>query len=138
MAPESATLLGMVVVLFSLGYFAMASVPFLFVKLDVPEVWRLFRGLINIYFRVVPLVGVVAAGALSVNGHYAMVAALLLLATATLSARRPVLARIATRALAGRAGDRAAMRQLRQFHWSAMAVNIALLALAIASMAFIF
>src|SRR5262245_23225976 len=50
MVPDFVLLYAVVIVLFPLVYFSFASIPFLFVRLDVPEVAQLFRGLFNGYF----------------------------------------------------------------------------------------
>ncbi len=137
MVPDAAPLVAVVVVLFSLAYFAMASIPFLLVRLDIPEVWRLFRGLFNIYFWVVGLAGILAAAAFATSGRVAFTAAMLLLAATAIAVRRTVLQRMDARQTAGQSGDAAAMRQLRLIHWSAMVVNIAILASIVSSLPFI-
>ncbi len=137
MVPDSAPLVAIVAVLFSLAYFAMASIPFLFVRLDIPEVWRLFRGLFGVYFWVVGLVGIVAAVAFASSGRVAVTAAMLLLASAAIAVRRTVLQGIDTQQTAGQSGDAAAMRQLRLIHWGAMLINIAILASVAGSLPFI-
>ena len=137
MVPDSAPLVAIVAVLFSLAYFAMASIPFLFVRLDIPEVWRLFRGLFGVYFWVVGFVGIVAAVAFASSGRIAVTAAMLLLAGAAIAVRRTVLQGMDTQQNAGQSGDAAAMRQLRLIHCGAMLVNIAILASVAGSLPFI-
>ena len=138
MVPDPKTLVAIVAVLFCLGYFAMASVPFLFVRLDVPEVWRLFRGLFAVYFWVVGLAGLLAALAFATSGHIVFTASMLLLAVTLVAARKAVLQRIDARQTAGRSGDVAALRQLRLIHWGAMLVNLAILASVAGSIPYIF
>src|SRR5215470_4781418 len=58
--PDFIPFYAMIIVLFPLAYFAMASIPFLFVRLDIPEVWRLFRGLFNVHFWMVGVTGLLA------------------------------------------------------------------------------
>src|SRR5882672_12894199 len=53
MVPDFVPAYAVVIVLFCLTYFSMASIAFLFVRLDVPEVSRLFRGLFAVYFWLV-------------------------------------------------------------------------------------
>jgi hypothetical protein len=137
MVPEAAPLVAIVSVLFCLGYFAMASIPFLFVRLDIPEVWRLFRGLFNIYFRVIGFVAAVAAAAFAVSGDLALAAAMLMLSVMAITARTPMLQRIDMQQTAGRSGDANALRQLRRTHWGAMLVNVAILASVAGSMPFL-
>lgn len=137
MVPEVIPLLGIVIVLFSLAYFSMASIPFLFVRLDIPEVWRLFRGLFNIYFRVLAFAGFVAAAAFATSGRIGFMVGMLLLAGTAITVRKPVLQRIDTQQTAGQSGDAEAMRQLRLTHWGAMLANIALLAFVVSSLPYI-
>jgi len=129
--------MAVILVLFCFGYFAMAYIPFLFVRLDIPDVWRLFRGLFNIYFRVVAVVGVAAAAAFASSGLIAITAEMLLLAVAAIVLRSMVLERMDSEQIAGRAGDAAAMRLLRRIHWGAMLVNVAILASVAGSVPFI-
>jgi hypothetical protein len=48
MVPDFVLLYAVVILLFALAYFSMTAVAFLFVRLDIPEVARLFRGLFNV------------------------------------------------------------------------------------------
>lgn len=137
MVPDVAPLMGVVVVLFCLTYFAMASIPFLFVRLDIPEVWRLFRGLFNTYFWVIGFAGIVAALAFASSGRMAFAAAMMVLAAVVTTVRTPLMRRIDTQQTASRAGDVAALRQLRATHWGAMLVNVAILASVASSLPFI-
>lgn len=134
MVPDVAPVVAVVVVLFSLAYFAMASIPFLLVKLDIPEVWRLFRGLFNIYFSIVGVVGLMATAAFAPSGHPVFTAAMLLLAGTAIAGRKRVLQRLDTELAAWQAGDAAAMRHLRLIHWGVMLGNIAILAMVASSL----
>lgn len=126
--PDAAPLCATIIVLFCLAYFTMASIPFLFVRLDIPEVWRLFRGLFNVYFRVVGVVALAATAAFATSGHPGVMVAMLLLAGAAMVGRKTVLDRLDTQQTAWQSGDTAAMRRLRAMHWSAMLLNTAILA----------
>lgn len=128
MVPDAAPMIAVIIVIFCLAYFAMASIPFLFVRLDIPEVWRLFRGLFNVYFGVVGVIAVVAAVLFATSGSLVFPAAMLLLAGSTQWVRQPVMQSIDTQQDAGRSGDPEAMRRLRRIHWGAMLVNVAILA----------
>lgn len=137
MTPDSICLVAVVIVLFSLAYFAVASIPFLFVRLDIPEVWRLFRGLFNVYFGVVGVVGLLAAVAFATSGRVAFPAAMLVLAGAAIAVRKSVLEQMDAQQAAGRSGDAAAMRKLRLAHWGAMLVNVAIIASVVGSLPFV-
>lgn len=138
MVPEFGSVFGVVVVLFCLTYFTMASIPFLFVRLDVPEVWRLFRGLFGTYFLVIAVVALVATASFVTSGAMAFAAAMLLLAAAAMVARVPVTQRMDAQRTAWESGDTAAMRRLRTIHWAGMLINTALLASVAASLPYLF
>ena len=137
MVPDFVALYAVIIVLFSLFYFSMASIPFLFVRLDIPEVSRLFRGLFNVYFWMVGCTGVLATAVFAASGRMAFAAAMLLLAATAMAVRRMVLRRIDTQQSAWHSGDTAAMRRLRLIHWGGMLANILVLATIASSVPFI-
>jgi hypothetical protein len=122
--PDVVLLCAVVIVLFSLTYFSMASIPFLFVRLDVPEVSRLFRGLFNVYFWIVGFAGFVTSGVFAASGRIGFSAAMLLLAVTSIAGRKAVLQWIDTQQSACQSGDTAALRRLRLIHWGGMLANI--------------
>jgi hypothetical protein len=124
MVPDFVALYAVIIVLFSLFYFSMASIPFLFVRLDIPEVSRLFRGLFNVYFWIVGCTGLVATAVFAASGRIAFTAAMLLLAATAMAVRMRVLRRIDTQQNAWQSGDTAAMRRLRLIHWGGMLANV--------------
>jgi hypothetical protein len=138
MVPDFVPLFAVIVVQFSLIYFAMASIPFLFVRLDVPEVSRLFRGLFNVYFWMVGCTGLVAAALFAASGRMAFTAEMLLLAATAMAVRSRVLQRIDAQQSAWQSGDAAAMRRLRLIHWGGMLANILVFATVASSVSFIF
>ena len=137
MVPDFVPLYAIIIVLFSLTYFSMASLSFLFVRLDVPEVWRLFRGLFDTYFWVVGFTGLVATAAFAASGRMAFTAGMLLLAATAMAMRSTVLQRIDAQQTAWRSGDIAAMRRLRLIHWGGMLANILVIATIASSVPFI-
>ena len=137
MVPDFVPLYAVVIVLFSLIYFFMASIPFLFVRLDVPEVSQLFRGLFNSYFWTVGGTSLVATAVFAASGRIGFTAAMLCLAAVALAARRVVLQRIDTQQTAWQSGDTAAMRRLRLIHWGGMLANIVVLAAVASGVPFI-
>ena len=110
MVPDFGRLFAVVIVLFSLTYFSFASIPFLFVRLDVPEVSRLFRGLFDVYFWMVGCTGLVATAVFAASGRMGFTTEMLLLAATAMTVRRGVLQRIDTQQSAWQSGDTAAMR----------------------------
>ena len=137
MVPDFVALYAVIIVLFSLFYFSMASIPFLFVRLDIPEVSRLFRGLFNVYFWMVGCTGLVATAVFAASGRWAFAAAMLLLAATAMAVRRMVLQRIDTQQSAWKSGDSAAMRRLRLIHWGGMLANVLVFATIASSVPFI-
>ena len=99
MVPDFVPLYAVVIVLFSLLYFAFASIPFLFVRLDVPEVGRLFRGLFSVYFWMLSITAVVATAAFAANGRMGFTAGMLLLTAGAVTMRGWTLKRIDAPAL---------------------------------------
>src|SRR5258705_3793490 len=87
MVPDFVALYAVVIVLFSLIYFSFASIPFLFVRLDVPEVSRLFRGLFNSYFWIVGAAGLIATSVFAASGRMAFTAAILLFPPTAIAVR---------------------------------------------------
>ena len=128
MAPDFVALYAVVIVLFSLIYFSFASIPFLFVRFDVPEVSRLFRGLFNSYFWIVTVTGLVATAVFAASGRKGFMAEMLLLAATAMAVRTRVVPRIDTQLTACKSGDAAAMRRMRLIHWGGMLANIVILA----------
>jgi hypothetical protein len=135
--PDFVPVCAVIIVLFSQAYFCMASIPFLFVRLDIPEVSRLFRGLFNIYFWIVGFTGLLIAGVFAARGHIGFMAAMLLLAVASIAGRRRVLQWIDTQQSAWQSGDTTAMRRLRLIHWGGMLTNILVIATVASSVPFI-
>jgi len=138
MVPDFVPLYAVITVLFSLLYFCFASVPFLFVRLDVPEVGRLFRGLFRAYFWMIAVTGFVAGAAFAASGRIAFMAGMFVLAAGASAMRGWTLQRIDAQQNACRAGDHAAARRLRMFHLSGMAANVMLLASVASSLRYLF
>jgi len=126
MVPDLAPFLAVIAVLFSLAYFAMASFPFLLVRLEIPQVWRLFRGLFDIYFKMVGVVGILAAIAFATDAHPIFAAAMLMVGGVAIASRRRVLQRMDT--LYASCSSAAGAGAIRDIHGGTMLVNVAVLA----------
>jgi hypothetical protein len=137
MVPDFVPLYAIVFVLFSLIYFSLASISFLLVRLNDPDVSRLFRGLFNVYFWMVGGTSLVATAVFAASGRMAFTAAMLLLAATAMASRRRVLQLIDTQQTAWQSGDTAAMRRLRLIHWGGMLANIVILVTVASSVRFI-
>ena len=138
MVPDFVALYAVVIVLFSLIYFSFASIPFLFVRLDVPEVSRLFRGLFNSYFWLVGATGLVATAVFAASGRTAFTAEMLVLAATAMAVRTRVLQLIDAQQTAWQSGDAAAIRRMRLIHWGGMLANVLVIATVASSVSFIF
>ena len=51
MTPDGVAVAVMIILLFPMGYFMLASPAFLLVKLDIQPVTQLLRGMFNAHFR---------------------------------------------------------------------------------------
>jgi hypothetical protein len=138
MVPDFVAAYAVVIVLFCLIYFSFAATAFLFVRLDIPEVSRLFRGLFNAHFWMVGCAGLLAAAVFAASGRMAFAAAMLLLAATAMAVRSRVLQRIDMQVAAWQSGDAAAVRRLRLIHWGGMLANILVIATVARSVTFIF
>ena len=68
---DAVALAAIVILLFPMGYFFLASPAFLLVKLDIPEVARLLRGMFNAYFLMLSIAGAIGTLAFALTGHLA-------------------------------------------------------------------
>ena len=137
MLPDFVPLYALVVVLFSLIYFSLASISFLLVGLEIPEVSQLFRGLFNVYFWMVGATSLLATAVFAASGRMAFTAAMLLLASTAMAVRSRVLQLIDAQQAAWQSGDNTAMRRLRLIHWGGILANIVILSTLASSARFI-
>ena len=61
MTPDGVAVAVMIILLFPMGYFTLASPAFLLVKLDIQPVAQLLRGMFNAHFLVMRIAGVIGA-----------------------------------------------------------------------------
>ena len=123
MTPDQAVLFSTIILLVPMGYFLLAAPAFLLVKLDVPPVTRLMRGMFNAYFLVLTGSGVIGTLAFAAAGRFVVALGIALIAAFAVLGRRWFLQRMDAAADARDAGDPRAVRRLRQLHWSGMACN---------------
>ena len=57
MTPDGVALAAIVILLFPMGYFFLAAPAFLLVKLDIPHVTQLLRGMFNAHFLMMSIAG---------------------------------------------------------------------------------
>jgi hypothetical protein len=137
MTPDGAALAAIVILLFPMGFFLMSSPAFLLVKLDIPEVTQLLRGVFNAYFLMVEIAAVIGIAILAVVGQPALTVAAAAIAASTFWARRWFLARWDAQLRARDAGDATAVRRLRHLHWGGMISNLIQLIVVVSSIPFI-
>jgi uncharacterized membrane protein len=123
MVPDQIVLFSTIILLVPMGYFLLADPAFLLVKLDVPPVTRLLRGMFNAYYLVLAVAGVVATVAFAVDGRWMVALCIGLIAAFAVVARRWFLQRLDAEADARDAGDPNAVRRLRRLHWGGMLCN---------------
>jgi hypothetical protein len=123
MMPDAVVLLVTIILLLPTGYFLLVAPAFLFVKLDIPPVTRLLRGLFDSYFLAMSIAAVIGTTALAVTGRLALAIGIALIAAFAVSARRWFLRRMDAALDARAAGDADAIRQLRRLHWGGMLCN---------------
>ena len=134
MTRDGFALAATVILLLPMLYFAMTSPTFLLVKLDIPQVTRLLRGLFNVYFLIVSIAGVIGTVAFAVDGRPVVAIAFGLIAAFAVWARRWFLRQMDAQLSARDAGDADAVRRLRRLHWGGMACNAVQLVAIMASL----
>ena len=123
MTPDAVVLFATIVLLLPMGYFLLAAPAFLLVRLDVPAVAQLLRGMFNAYFLALAIAGVIGTLAIAVEGRLVVALGVGLIAAFAVSARRWFLQRMDAQLGARLAGDAAAARRLRRLHWGGMLCN---------------
>ncbi len=137
MMPDPLLLFATIILLLPMGYFLLAAPAFLLVKLDIPPVTQLMRGMFNAYFLILAIAGVIATLAFALEGRLAVAIAIALIAAFAVSARRWFLERMDTELTARDAGDTNAVRKLRRLHWGGMLCNAAELVTIVSSIPYI-
>jgi len=137
MTPDAVAVAVMVILLFPMGYFTLASPAFLLVKLDIQPVAQLLRGMFNAHFLVMRVAGIVGTVILLLDGRLLAATGVGLLAALAIWGRRWFMQRMDDQLSARDAGDAEAPRRLRRLHWSGMLGNAALLVALVASIPYI-
>lgn len=137
MTPDPIAIAAMIILLFPMGYFTLASPAFLLVKLDIRPVALLLRGMFNAHFLVMGVAGIMGTVAFLVAGRLVFAAVVGLLAALAIWGRGWFMQRMDDQLSAGNAGDTEAPRRLRRLHWSGMLCNAVLLAALLASIPYI-
>jgi hypothetical protein len=137
MKPDAVAVAALVILLFPMGYFLLASPAFLLVKLDIPPVTQLLRGMFNIQFRMMSVAGVIGTAAFLVAGRPLFAIGIGLIAAFAIWGRKWFMQRMDDQLDARDAGDSDAVRRLRRLHWSGMLCNAVLIAAIVASIPYV-
>lgn len=126
-----------VILLFPMGFFLLSAPAFLLVKLDIPPVTVLLRGLFNAHFLMMGIAGVICTIAFAVAGRPLFALAVGLIAAFAIWERGRFLQQMDAELGARDAGDVSAVRRLRRMHWAGMLCNAAVLAAFVASIPYV-
>jgi hypothetical protein len=123
MMPDPVLLFATVILLLPMGYCLLAAPAFLLVRLDIPPVTMLLRGLFNAYFVLLAIAGVIGTVAFALEGRLVGAVGIGLIAAFAVLGRRWFLRRMDADLNARDAGDPDAVRRLRRLHWGGMLCN---------------
>ena len=137
MTPDGAALAAIVILLFPMGYFFLASPAFLFVKLDIPPVTQLLGGMFSVQFLMLRITAVIGMIAFAVAGRPSFVAGIGLIAAFAFWGRDWFMRRWQAQLNARDAGDADAVRRLRRLHWGGMLTNAVVLIAVVASIPYV-
>jgi len=126
-----------IILLFPMGFFLLSSPAFLLVKLDIPEVTQLLRGLFNAYFLMMSIAGVIGTVTYAVAGRPVFAIGIGLIAAFAVWARGWFLRQMDAQLRARDAGDSDAVRRLRRLHWGGMLSNAVQLAAIVGSIPYV-
>ena len=137
MTSDAVALAATIILLFPMGFFLLSSPAFLLVKLDIPEVTQLLRGLFNAYFLMMSIAGVIGTATYAVAGRPLFAIGIGLIATFAVWARGWFLRQMDAQLRARDAGDSDAVRRLRRLHWGGMLSNAVQLAAIVGSIPYV-
>lgn len=137
MTPDGVAVAVMIILLFPMGYFSLASPAFLLVRLDIQPVAQLLRGMFNAHFLVMRVAGIIGTLAFLFDGRLAAATGVGLLAALAIYGRRWFMRRMDDQLSATDAGDTEAPRRLRRLHWSGMLCNAVLLVALVTSIPYV-
>ncbi|WP_018320732.1 hypothetical protein [Bradyrhizobium sp. WSM2793] len=137
MTPDGVAVAVMVILLFPMGYFTLASPAFLLVKLDIQPVAQLLRGMFNAHFLVMRIAAVIGTVAFLLDGRLAAAMGVGMIAALAIWGRSWFMRRMDDQLSARDAGDAEAPRRLRRLHWSGMLGNAVLLVALVVSIPYI-
>ena len=137
MTSDGMALAAIVILLFPAGYFFLAAPAFLLVKLDIPQVTQLLRGMFSAHFLMTSIAGAIGTVTFALTGRPAFAVGVALIAAFAVWARGWFLRQWDVQLGARDAGDAAAVRRLRQLHWCGMLCNAILLVAIVCSIPYV-
>jgi uncharacterized membrane protein len=137
MTSDGMALAAIVILLFPMGYFLLASPAFLLVKLDIPPVTQLLRSMFSAHFLMMRIAAIIGTVTFALTGRLIFAAVVALVAAFAVWARGWFLQKWDTELSARDAGDATAVRRLRRLHWVGMLCNAILLIAVIASIPYV-
>ena len=137
MTPDGVALAAIVILLFPIGYFFLASPAFLLVKLDIPPVTQLLGGMFSAHFLMLRITAVIGKIVFAVTGRPAFALGVGLIAAFAFWGRDWFMQRWNAQLNARDAGDADAVRRLRRLHWGGMLTNAVLLIAVVASIPYV-
>jgi len=137
MTSDGIALAAIVILLFPMGYFFLASPAFLLVKLDIPPVTQLLRGMFNAHFLMTSVAAVIGTVIFAVTGRPVFAIAVGLIAAFAIWERGWFLRQWDVQLSARDAGDANAVRRLRRLHWVGMLSNAVVLAAVVGSIPYV-
>ena len=137
MKPDNVALFATIILLLPMFYFLLAAPAFLLVRLDIPSVAQLLRGMFNGYFLTLAIAAVIGMIAVAMTGRLVLAVGIGLIAAFAASSRRWFLRQMDARLRDRDAGDANAVRRLRRLHWGGMLSNAIQLAVVVASIPYI-
>jgi hypothetical protein len=137
MTSDGIALAAIVILLFPMGYFFLASPAFLLVKLDIPQVTQLLRGMFSAHFLMTSIAGVIGTVVFAVTGRLAFAIGIGVIAAVAFWGRGWFLRQWDDQLTARDAGDAEAVRRLRRLHWGGMLFNAVQLAAIVGSIPYV-
>jgi hypothetical protein len=137
MTPDGIALAAIVILLFPMGYFLLAAPAFLLVKLDIPQVTQLLRGMFSVHFLMTSIAGVIGTVVFAVTGRPVFAIGIALITAFAIWERNWFLRQWDDQLSARDAGDAEAVRRLRRLHWGGMLFNAVQLAAIVGSIPYV-
>ena len=137
MTPDGVALAAIVILLFPMGYFFLASPAFLLVKLDIPPVTQLLRGMFNAHFLMTSIAGVIGTLVFAATGRVGFAIGIGLITAFAVWSRRWFLRQWDVQLNARDAGDADAVGRLRRLHWGGMLSNAVQLVAVVGSIPYV-